>query len=176
VSAELSARRTAAAAVTADFRHEADRYIDAGGPRPDFSAWAWRLHTELRLVLDRLEDEKPTAKPEPEPAKLAAIREVLAHWDADSMGARETVGRIEDIADATGTATGPELSGGAYISAADLGTILDALIVAADHKRGIAAYCADCDQADSDLCPDCDTRLDGAGQSGELAERLGGGS
>jgi hypothetical protein len=59
VSAELAARRTAAAAVAADFTREADAYLDDDGRRPDFDSWAWRLHTELRLVLDRLDAETP---------------------------------------------------------------------------------------------------------------------
>ena len=58
MSAELDARRTAAAAVAADFTRETDAYIDADGPRPDFAAWAWRLLSELRLILAQLDAEQ----------------------------------------------------------------------------------------------------------------------
>lgn len=73
MSAELAARRTAAAAVAADFKRETDGYLDAGGPRPDFDLWAWRLHTELGLVLDHLDAETP----DPAAGQLAQIRLVL---------------------------------------------------------------------------------------------------
>jgi hypothetical protein len=54
VSAELAARRTAAAAVLADFRRATDKYIDDKTqtvPRPDYSMWAWRLVEQLADVL-----------------------------------------------------------------------------------------------------------------------------
>jgi hypothetical protein len=57
VSAELAARRTAAAAVVADFKRETDAFIGGSATMPDYSAWAWRLYTELRLVLDELANE-----------------------------------------------------------------------------------------------------------------------
>jgi hypothetical protein len=54
VSAELEARKTAAAALVADFRRAADDYLDRDGERPDYSDWAWRLYTALDLLLDGL--------------------------------------------------------------------------------------------------------------------------
>lgn len=58
VTAELQARRTAAAAVAADFDREIDAYLDrpAGTAGPDYSTWAVRMRAELRSLL---EDEKP---------------------------------------------------------------------------------------------------------------------
>lgn len=51
MSAELEARRTSAAAVLADFKRETDAYIAGSDPRPDFDSWAWRLYTELGLMV-----------------------------------------------------------------------------------------------------------------------------
>jgi hypothetical protein len=56
--AELEARKTAAAAVVADFKRETDESIDAGGPLPNYQAWAWRLYTSLGLLLDGMEAPK----------------------------------------------------------------------------------------------------------------------
>jgi len=55
VSAELAARRTAAAAALADFGAANDAYLDdpAGQtPRPDYGSWAYRLAVELRALID----------------------------------------------------------------------------------------------------------------------------
>jgi hypothetical protein len=55
VSAELEARKTAAAALCADFRREADDYLDRGADRPEYDSWAWRLYTALGLLLDGID-------------------------------------------------------------------------------------------------------------------------
>ena len=47
MSAELAARRTAAAAVDADFRKATDAYLKAGTPEPNRSDWAFRLSAEV---------------------------------------------------------------------------------------------------------------------------------
>jgi hypothetical protein len=52
MTAELEARKTAAAAVCADFKRVTDDYLDRDGERPDYSGWAWRLYTALGLLLD----------------------------------------------------------------------------------------------------------------------------
>jgi hypothetical protein len=54
--AELAARRTAAAAVLADF-HAAAVAFQRGGERPDHAMWALRLEQHLRYVLDGLDVE-----------------------------------------------------------------------------------------------------------------------
>ncbi len=109
-----------------------------------------------------------------EAAKLAAIREVLARFDWQVDDRQIALERIDEIAGATGTATGPELSGGAYISPADLATMLDALDVAAEYKRDRAAICPDCDASDADLCGTCEWRLQVADGYDALARRLEG--
>jgi hypothetical protein len=90
VSAELAARRTAAAAVADDFKRETDAYIDAGGPRPDFGSWAWRLHTELRLVLDRLDAG------EPGPLEHLGQRGILRQALTDAIAYRDPSGICPD--------------------------------------------------------------------------------
>lgn len=134
MSAELSARITAATAVLADFKRETDAYLDKGARRPDFDGWAWRLQLELQMVLARLADE-PAAGPNlalAEASKLAAIRDVLARFDWGTDDRQLALERIDQIAGATRTASGPELSGGAYISPQDLGAVLGALQTAAE--------------------------------------------
>jgi hypothetical protein len=96
VSAELSARRTAAAAVLADFKRETDRYIDTNGtvPRPDMGMWAWRLSSELRSVLQRLDDEagEPSAA-----AQLAEVRAVLEAFDWETGDRQFALEHVDDI-------------------------------------------------------------------------------
>ena len=96
MSAELAGRRTAAAAVLADFRQETDRYIDAAGavPRPDMGMWAWRLSSELASVLQRLEAED--ADPGPA-AQLAEIRLVLEAFDWETDDRQYALEQIDDI-------------------------------------------------------------------------------
>ena len=77
----MAARRTAAAAALADFRHETDKYIDdptRAVPRPDYPMWAFRLASELLSVLQRLETEDAEAQPD---SQLAEVRAVLEAFD-----------------------------------------------------------------------------------------------
>jgi len=55
MSADLDARRVAAAAAAADFEREFDAYL-GGAAQPDYVAVAFRLCTELRSVLGALEE------------------------------------------------------------------------------------------------------------------------
>jgi hypothetical protein len=57
---------------------------------------------------------------------------------------------------------------------ASLRLILDALYVAADYKRDVAANCGECDARPEGLCPACESRLDTAEAYDQLAERLRG--
>ena len=52
--------------------------------------------------------------------------------------------------------------------------VLDALYVAADHKREVAAECAECDVRPEGLCPACESRLDTAEAYDKLAGTLRG--
>ena len=52
--------------------------------------------------------------------------------------------------------------------------VLDALYVAADHKREVAAECGECDVRPEGLCPACESRLETAEAYGKLAEALRG--
>lgn len=60
------------------------------------------------------------------------------------------------------------------LSADDVALVLDALDVAADHKRETAAYCPECEARPEGLCPTCDWRLDRAREYDALAARIGG--
>lgn len=51
-------------------------------------------------------------------------------------------------------------------------TILDALNVAADHKRDRAANCPDCEVSPAELCGTCEWRLARADEYDALAEAL----
>jgi hypothetical protein len=96
VSAELAARRTAAAAVLGDFKRETDKYIDTNGtvPRPDMGMWAWRLAAELDSVLQRLEGEAG----EPGPAmRLAEIGKLLADFDWETGDRQYALEQIDGI-------------------------------------------------------------------------------
>jgi len=98
VSAELAARRTAAAAVLADFKRATDAYLDdpvKAAPRPDYSMWAWRLSSELRSVLQRLDDE---AAPLPAAAaQLAEVRALLEAFDWETGDRQYALEHIDDI-------------------------------------------------------------------------------
>ena len=85
MSAELAARRTAAAAVLADFKRATDAYLDdpvKAAPRPDYSMWAWRLSSELRSVLQRLDDEDGEQGPAAQFAEVRAVLEAF-DWETD---------------------------------------------------------------------------------------------
>jgi hypothetical protein len=53
-----------------------------------------------------------------------------------------------------------------------LGTILDALDVAAEYKRDRAATCGDCEASPAELCGTCEWRLARADEYDALAETL----
>jgi hypothetical protein len=99
VSAELSARRTAAAAALGDFKRETDKYIDTSGtvPRPDMGMWAWRLSSELASVLQRLEAEAAEAAPDSAAAQLAEVRLVLDAFDWEADDRQYALEKIEGI-------------------------------------------------------------------------------
>jgi hypothetical protein len=52
---ELRARITSAAAVVADFTRETNAWIAGKGAQPFWQEYAWRLHTELRSLLELLQ-------------------------------------------------------------------------------------------------------------------------
>ena len=112
---------------------------------------------------------------EPESGRLAAIRGVLDYCLTSETADRQTaLERIEQIVGSTRTASGIEPGGGAYLTPADLGTVLDALDVAAVERRYRAANCEECDADPADLCGTCDHRLTVASYYDTLAEQLGG--
>jgi hypothetical protein len=96
VSAELSARRTAAAAVLADFRSEYGKFLaDPVNLRaPDYPVWVLRLAAELGSVLQRLEAE--AAEPGPA-AQLAEVRAVLDAFDWEGDDRQYALEKIDGI-------------------------------------------------------------------------------
>jgi hypothetical protein len=100
VSAELKARRTAAAAVLGDFRQATDKHIDdttCSVPRPDYSMWAWRLASELGSVLQRLKVEDSDDAPDPAAAQLTEIRSVLEAFDWETDNRQYALEQIDGI-------------------------------------------------------------------------------
>jgi len=104
VSAELAARRTAAAAVLADFRREAWDFIEDdtfSAPQPDYTAWAFRLAEELASVLCRLDDEgKPVSQDAAEAitearALRALVAEILSRFGPSGSGHTARVGQVQ---------------------------------------------------------------------------------
>lgn len=79
MSAELAARRTAAAAVLADFRAAEAAFERGLRDRPAYPAWALRLEQHLRYLLEALTAGDEAA------GQLAEIRLVLeaSGWKAD---------------------------------------------------------------------------------------------
>jgi hypothetical protein len=57
----------------------------------------------------------------------------------------------------------------------DRRTVLDALDVAADHKRDVAANCGECEARPEGLCPACEWRMDAAEAYDRVAATLCGG-
>jgi hypothetical protein len=57
----------------------------------------------------------------------------------------------------------------------DRRTALDALDVAADHKRDLAANCGECEARPEGLCPACEWRMDAADAYDHVAAKLRGG-
>ena len=108
-------------------------------------------------------------------ARLAAAVAVLTDYEAfrasDDGRVRNGSGlawqywadRLADVLD-------PVLKVG--LTGDDLRTVLDALDVAADYKRDLAANCPDCDTDPSDLCSTCEWRLHVADGYDALARRL----
>jgi hypothetical protein len=58
------------------------------------------------------------------------------------------------------------------LSPDDTSTVLDALDVATDHKRDLAANCPDCAVHPADLCSTCEWRLERAEAYDHLAAKL----
>ena len=93
VSAELAARRTAAAAVVADYEAALKATNDAR--RIHWADWASRMAAELRSVLAQLDAEQAKAA---EPSQLVAIRALLAAFDWEHDDRQLALERIEAIA------------------------------------------------------------------------------
>jgi hypothetical protein len=127
MSAELAARRTAAAAVLTDYGKWAYGEIVTG----DWQSWTIRLAVELRSLLEQLDAE-------PEPGKLAAIRGVLDAFDWERDDRQYALERIEQIAEGSRTASGIDPGGSAVLTPADLLTVLSALADAAVYRGQVA--------------------------------------
>ena len=62
----------------------------------------------------------------------------------------------------------------AKLAAGDLGTVLEALDVAADRKRDLVEVCGDCQYDPDGRCGTCTSRLERADAYDALAAKLGG--
>lgn len=84
MSAELAARRTAAAAALADFRRAADEFtndITRTVPQPRYADWAYRLAAALDSLLQRLEAEATA----PDPAECGPLAELVLEDRVDMV-------------------------------------------------------------------------------------------
>jgi hypothetical protein len=100
VTAELAARRTAAAAVLGDFRRADAAFFGSRprtAPQPDYSDWGARLATELASLLRRLEAEAAEAAPFLVAAHLAAVRVVLEAFDWETGDRQYALEQIDAI-------------------------------------------------------------------------------
>lgn len=86
MSAEMAARRTAAAAVLTDFRSAALDGLQAGA----FEQWALRLATELRSLLEQLDLD-------PDAEQLAQVRLVLDSFDWATDDRQFALEQIDEI-------------------------------------------------------------------------------
>lgn len=130
MSAELEARRTAAAAALGDFRREDDAFVADDSytlPVPDYARWASRLATELSNVLAQLADETRS----PAAGQLAQIRLVLAafNWEIDDR--QYVLEQIDDIVHGDAPAAAAEGRGGRMATDDPPGR-------AAERARGLA--------------------------------------
>jgi hypothetical protein len=91
--AELAARRTAAAAVLADYQHQA-----TAGDVVDRALWAARLADMLTYVLTALDAEDGTAAQPPLAAEqLEEVRLVLEAFDWETDDRQYALEQIDDI-------------------------------------------------------------------------------
>lgn len=96
VSAELAARRTAAAAVVVDFQRATNEYASGELVNPDWLAWAMRLAQATQQLLT-----VPFA-PDPAVGQLAQIRLVLEQVLGDEYADRQyALDLLEGIAGET---------------------------------------------------------------------------
>jgi hypothetical protein len=95
MSAELDARRVAAATVLADYH----RWALGDTIEGDWQTWAGRLAQHLLLVLDQINSE-PSCEPAHEcqaGARLAEIRAVFEVFDWDTDDRQYALEQIEQI-------------------------------------------------------------------------------
>ena len=98
MSAELAARRTAAAAVLGDFRRADAAFFGhspRAAPKPNYSDWAARLATELASQLRRLDTEDGGQSAAT--AQLAEVRQVLDAFDWETDDRQYALEHIDDI-------------------------------------------------------------------------------
>ena len=91
MSAELAARRAAAAAVAADFHTTMMAWL-RGGQQPDYAAWAQRLEQHLRYVLDALDGQDRA-----DARQLAEVREMFARFDSGRDDLQYFIERVEQV-------------------------------------------------------------------------------
>jgi hypothetical protein len=98
VSAELAARRTAAAALLADWHSEWHRYLGAPVDHrpPDYAVWVPRLASMLALLLDGLAVDDTAA------AQLAEVRAVLGAFDWETDDRQYALEKIDGLVNGEG--------------------------------------------------------------------------
>ncbi|MGB6457188.1 MAG: hypothetical protein WBH47_22185 [Streptosporangiaceae bacterium] len=79
MSTEVEARRTAAAAVVADFQREVDAWTHRrAGTQPDMPTWAFRLRDQLRSLLEMPDPAAAQLPPAQPPDELVVAWPIVA--------------------------------------------------------------------------------------------------
>jgi hypothetical protein len=170
----VTAARAEALATLSAYTNAVLAGLADNGPGPDWAGCAHRLALALRDVLAGPELPEPAR--DPEPVRLAAIRALLQAFDWERDDRQYALERIERIATGELTASGFELAGGAYLTAADTRTALGALADAVEfleHRAGQS--CPDCEASPVELCGDHAADLEAAGAYRALTRVLGAG-
>ncbi len=103
MTAEHEARRTAAAAVVADFQREINAWTrHRAGIKPDMATWAFRLRDYLLSLLAQLDAddaEETFTRPQPHPAaaQLAVVRLLIESFDPEADDALGVLEQVDDV-------------------------------------------------------------------------------
>jgi hypothetical protein len=175
MNAELGARRTAAAAVVADFRRWATGDLAAG----DWQSWALRLAAAVDSLLSA-----PAGGPGTSPVTTLRLRLVCAFCGRDVRRSQlepccddsEHAGRLvcADVRGCVDSVVAQLHGGGRLLDADSTRTVVDVLTEMAERcEQDASLSCAACDADPAGLCDEHAAILDDASAYRALAQRIG---
>ena len=180
-AARLSARRTAAAAVLADYTRQINDPHRGAITGYDWAVWAGRLASELQSLIAAI-DDIPAGDFSVMVAEIRAIFQTFVWETGDRQAALE---RIEAIVhEGDGIPAGPAAGdvellreatteGACTLTTDDAATALAALTDAAEyHEYRASLTCADCAAHPAELCDEHGAALDAAAEYRALALQL----